>query len=120
MMGAATMIRFLLPILLLSSNPAIAQTVTCRLSAKFACQAAGCEALETTTWAVIDVAGQTYSRCDRRSCDKYPAQFSRSGAFLIIDVPGRGLTVKVAANMSSFVELVTIATAAVISFGACE
>ena len=44
----------------------------------------------------------------------------RSGEFIVIDVPKRGMTAKLAANMSSFVEVVTIGTQALVSFGACQ
>jgi hypothetical protein len=48
-------------------------------------------------------------------------RFSRSGDFTIIDIPGHGVTAKLAANMSAFLEVATIGTKDVlVSFGACQ
>jgi hypothetical protein len=66
------------------------------------------------------MSGRTYSRCDSRGCDKFDARFSRSGVFTIIDLPGRGFTAKLAADMSTFIEVATIETQALVSFGACK
>lgn len=113
--------RALLPVFALTlSSPAFAQTVTCQISAKFGCSATGCAEARMGVWNVIDMPGQTYSRCDSRGCDKYDVHFARSGEFIIIDVPGRGFTAKLAADMSAFVEVATIGTQALVSFGACK
>ena len=115
-------VRALLPVVVLTlSSPAFAQTVTCQVSAKFSCAQTGCLEARLKAWKVIDMSGQTYSRCDSRGCDKYDARFSRSGDFTVIDIPGHGVTAKLAANMSAFLEVATIGTTDVlVSFGACQ
>ena len=114
----------LLPTLALAEPlqlPKPPQTVMCQASAKFSCAAeTGCGEARLGVWNVIDMQGQTYARCDSRGCDKYDARMSRSGAFIIIDVPGRGMTAKLAADMSAFLEVVTIGTQALVSFGTCQ
>ena len=114
-------VRALFPFVVLTlSSPAFAQELTCQISAKFGCAATGCAEARLGVWNVIDMSGQTYSRCDSRGCDKYDARFSRSGDFTIIDIPGRGFTAKLAADMSAFVEVATIGAQALVSFGACQ
>src|SRR5262245_14440226 len=114
----------LLPTLALaesSPQPKPSQTVTCQISVKFSCAAeTGCGENRLGVWSVIDMQGQTYARCDSRGCDKYDARLSRSGVFIIIDVPSRGMTAKLAADMSAFLEVVTIGTQALVSFGTCQ
>ena len=114
-------IGMLLAIAMVISNSAIAKTLTCRIASKFSCDAdAGCKPLSPALWNVIDLENQTYSRCDTRGCDKYDARLHRSGEFIVIDVPGRGVVAKLANNLSSFVEVATIGTSALNSFGSCE
>jgi hypothetical protein len=103
------------------SNSAIAKTMTCRIATKFSCDAGeGCKPLKPAIWNVIDLERQTYSRCDTRGCDNYDARVHRSGEFIVIDVPGRGMVAKLASNFSSFLEVTTIGTSALNSFGSCE
>ena len=82
--------------------------------------AGGCKKLQSGVWNVLDVTRQTYARCDARGCDTYDASFSPSGAFIVIDVPSRGMVAKVAADKSSFVEVATLGMMALNSFGICE
>jgi hypothetical protein len=111
--------HMLLVAAVLFSGPAAAETITCRISAKYGCEAAGCTEAEVSVWHVINVSDATYSRCDSSGCDKYDAQLTRSGKFFIIDVPGRGLVATLAVNMAAFVEVATVGTRALVSFGTC-
>jgi hypothetical protein len=86
---------------------------------KFLCEQSGCKTAPAKVWNLIDTAGRTYSRCDPIGCDKYPAQFAVSGAFINIDVPGRGLTAKVSADDSTFHEIATLVHSIYVSFGSC-
>jgi hypothetical protein len=52
--------------------------------------------------------------------DSYDASFCPSGAFIVIDVPSRGMVAKVAADKSSFLEVATLGMTALNSFGSCE
>ena len=69
---------------------------------------------------ILDLSRQTYARCDAKGCDTYDAQYSRSGAYFVVDVPGRGLIAKIATDMSAFLEVATAGTTALVSFGSCQ
>jgi len=63
---------------------------------------------------------QLYSRCDLKGCDDYPARFTPSGIFIVIDVPRKGMVAKMAMNGSQFVEVVTTGINAIGGFGSCK
>jgi len=113
--------RFAVILCALLASPAAAETMTCRITAKHSCDpASGCRSILPGVWNVLDVTRHTYARCDARGCDTYDASFSRSGAFIVIDIPTRGMVAKVAADRSSFLEVATLGMTALNSFGACE
>lgn len=101
-------------------NPASTQTVICAISTKYSCGAAGCNQTQVTVQNILDLSRQTYARCDAKGCDTYDAQYSRSGAYFVVDVPGRGLIAKIATDMSAFLEVATAGTTALVSFGSCQ
>src|SRR5436190_1129089 len=79
-----------------------AEELKCEIREKFVCQAgAACKASPVGVWNVVDTAKRTYARCDTRGCDSYEAQFSQSGAFINIDVPGRGVIAKMSMDGSA-------------------
>jgi hypothetical protein len=111
----------MLTIAMVISNVAIAKPITCLIASKFSCDAGGgCKPLQPGIWNVIDLEKQTYSRCDIRGCDSFDVRVTRSGEFIVIDASGRGMVAKLASNFSSFLEIATIGTSAVNSFGSCE
>ena len=62
-------------VLVFFATTASTQPITCRIVSKFNCShEAGCAKEPTGVWNVIDITGETYSRCDNRGCDKYEAQ----------------------------------------------
>jgi hypothetical protein len=108
-------------VVLLAANTANAQTWRCTATEKWICQpGAGCQQNPVTVFNRFDAARRTYSRCDIRGCDTYGAQVSQSGAFLIIDVPGRGMVAKTSIDGSSFVEIATLMMTTLVSYGACR
>src|SRR5262245_54529774 len=96
--------------LVLPAHLALAQPITSRLSSKFGCSPGGCEPMAANVWSVIDLSAQTYARCDAKGCAKYDAVMSRSGVYVVIDLPGRGMIVKLASDLSAFLEVATIMT----------
>ena len=60
--------------------------ITCSIDQKFSCGGPrGCEAVSPgRSYNLIDEERQTFSRCDDRGCDEYPAIFTPSGAFTYI------------------------------------
>ena len=103
------------------TTPATAQgTLECRVTQKLSCAAGeGCTPVAATTWNVVDLARQTYARCDQKGCDSYPASFNRSGVFTVIDVPRRGMVAKIA-DTGGFLEVATIGMIALVSHGTCR
>jgi hypothetical protein len=83
-----------------------AAELKCEIRQKFFCEESGCSTTPAKVWNLVDMSNKTYARCDSMGCDKYPAQFSASGIFINIDVPGRGLTAKISAD--SFHEIATL------------
>lgn len=102
------------------AGPGKADQLRCDVKSKFACDAAGCKPNALGVWSVMDFARKTYARCDTKGCDPYPANYSRSGMFVNIDVPGRGMIAKISEDGSTFVEVVTAGTSVLLSYGSCS
>jgi hypothetical protein len=95
--------------------------VTCTIREKYSCaEGEGCAPVENTIVVRIDIPGATYSRCDAKGCDDYGALFSSSGEYINIDVPGRGMVAKMASDGSEFVEVATLMSVVLLSFGNCN
>jgi hypothetical protein len=102
------------------ADPASA-IATCKVDEKQSCSAGdGCQAVENKIIVRIDLEKGTYSRCDAKGCDDFSAHFSLSGDFIIADVPGRGMFAKMSKNGSSYVEVVSLMTTILVSFGSCQ
>jgi hypothetical protein len=107
-------------LLMLQALPAMAEQVMCRVHLKQLCERdTGCRRVEANTWYPIDTVRATVSRCDARGCDTYQAAASQSGAFINLDVPGRGMLLKIASDGSNFVEVATLGLSVFVSFGVC-
>ena len=74
--------------------PGRAAELRCEIATKNACGETGCRPGNITVWNLIDLEARRYSRCDRKSCDHYPANISVSGLFYNIAVPERGMLAK--------------------------
>jgi hypothetical protein len=75
--------------------------------------------VQANVWTIIDLNEATYQRCDSQGCDKYNVQITRSGEYLVIDAPGRGLTAKLS-TAGDFTEVATMMNTALVSFGKCR
>src|SRR5262245_9478503 len=111
---------FAISFLIVMPSVAVAAPLSCVITAKFACMPAGCGPVETGMFSVIDMQTGSFSICDRRGCDEYQATFSSSGQYIVIDLPGRGMVAKMSANGSEYLEVATLGTNTVISFGSCK
>jgi len=80
----------------------------------------GCKTVPVSVLVRLDVKNQLHSRCDLKGCDDYPARFTPSGIFIVIDVPRKGMVAKMAMNGSQFVEVVTTGINAIGGFGSCK
>ncbi len=109
----------LVAILVPFSGSAIASE-RCEIETKYLCQSTeGCAGAAPKVFSVIDWALSTYSRCDSAGCDAYDFVGTQSGAWLNIDVPGRGLVAKFDPLSGAFVEVVTLGELVYVSFGVC-
>lgn len=100
---------------------ASAQVLRCDISSKNQCDAgSGCRRVGASTWNVIDIPRKTIARCDAKGCDTYAAQFAVSGAFINIALPANGMLAKLSSDGTSFLETVTLANVALVSFGSCR
>jgi hypothetical protein len=103
------------------SSMASAQVLRCEISSKHQCDAGGgCRKIGASAWNVIDFPKQTIARCDAKGCDTYPAQFAVSGAYINIALPANGMLAKVSSDGAIFLETVTLASSALVSFGSCR
>ena len=55
------MLRLLLITLVLMPTATLGQTITCKVSTNFSCEAASCAPAHLGTWRVIDLSKKTYS-----------------------------------------------------------
>ena len=105
----------------LATTAAEAKVFKCLISEKYVCDSGrGCGQAHNDILVKLDLTRQTYSRCDPKGCDTFDVRLSKSGAFAVIDVPGRGMLAKFSNDGSGFVEVATIESQAVISFGSCK
>ena len=107
-------------LVLAAATPAWTAEVRCEIDAKFACGLSGCRESAVTVWNLIDIDALRFSRCDRKGCDHYAMSQTVSGAFTNIEVPGRGMIAKVSLDGSQYVEVVTLGTDVLISYGSCQ
>lgn len=97
-----------------------AAELRCGVASKSVCDPAGCKAMQPTISNKIDVEKRSFSRCEGSKCDDYEAFMTRSGQFLLIEVPGRSLTAKVEMTSLSFHEVASLGHQVFVSFGTCR
>jgi len=106
-----------LVILMLTATSGNAEPIRCNISQKFKCSVAGCKDNQLDIWNLVNLKSNKFSRCDRNGCDHYDMIASRSGLFIILDVPGRGMLAKIRPDDESYLEIVTVGMSALISYG---
>jgi hypothetical protein len=67
----------------------------------------------------IDLTAHRYSRCDSAGCDGYDAKVTQSGAFTIVEVPGRAMFAKIGPEGKA-TEVVSLMNSVLVSQGACR
>jgi hypothetical protein len=106
---------------LLSCSPVFATTLRCEIDARQQCQQAkGCTTAPAMGFNMVDISGNKYSRCDSQGCDTYEAISTMSGAYLSMEVSGRGMLAKLELETLRFLEIVTLAEVVYVSWGLCE
>ena len=118
------MVKFaamLLGVALLSTQLAAQQRFICEIDSKFSCSAgSGCSDSKLGIWNVVDFGAGTFQRCDRNGCDSYPMAPIQSGLFINFMIPERAMFAKMSGDGSQYVEVVSIATDVLVSFGSCR
>ena len=106
--------------LLTAAVPAFAQDLKCEWLQKEQCQPGQrCGPAALGMWATIDLTSQRYQRCDQKGCDAYKAVVSRSGAFTIVELPGRATFLKIGPEGRS-TEVTSIMNTVLVSQGICR
>ena len=102
-------------------QPAAAQLMICHMIERSVCEPGrGCKNAELAPMqAKVDLAAQSYERCDAKGCDQYEARVSRSGDFTNIDLPGRAAFARIGPD-GLFSEVITLTLMVVVSYGRCR
>ena len=113
--------KFVLAIVALAFAPsALAKPLRCDFTVKRQCDDTGqCRVLPPVVWGLFDPERKTYSRCDRNGCDTYDATVTHSGIYTVVSLPANGLFAKIADDGSA-VEVASIGTDVLISYGKCK
>ena len=93
--------------------------VRCDVHEKHRCLAGGCSSVNPSVFIGLDHEAGIYERCDAKGCDVYAATFARSGEFVNIALPERGLLAKLSLEDGQFPEVATLGLDTLTSFGTC-
>lgn len=102
--------------------------LSCFPSSRYECNLEGCTPAAPTTYYFVDYGTDngTYFRCDAKGCDSYPVKVVLSGNYTqFVPSLGQAMLFKVAGgdlldNKGEFVDVATLGTTTLISFGKCE
>lgn len=102
--------------------------LSCFPSSRYECNLEGCAPAIPETYYFVDYGTEsgTYFRCDAEGCDSYPIKVAPSGNYTqFIPSQGQAMLLKVAGddpliNKGEFVDIATLGTTTLISFGKCE
>jgi hypothetical protein len=106
--------------ILVIATPAVAIEVKCEIASKYACSRSGCQENQITVWNIIDAQAGRFSRCDRKGCDHLEAGFSESGIYVNIWMPKKAMFAKLSLDGSDYVEVVSLGTNVLVSYGECK
>ena len=102
------------------ASPAFGAAIRCEITSKFACSPSGCVENALGVWNLIDIDAARFSRCDRNGCDHYTMSQTTSGIFTNIEVLGHGMLARMSQDGSQYVEVVTLGTDVLVSYGSCR
>jgi hypothetical protein len=112
--------RVLWPLLgLLGIADSASAAVRCDFSEKYRCFAGGCTPANLSVFIRLDHEAGTYERCDTRGCDSYTATYNRSGEFVNVALPERGVLAKLSLGDGKFLEVATLGLDTLAGFGTC-
>ena len=107
-------------VMLGTALPTSAAPMRCDITKKFACNPGGCRETKGTIWNLVDFKAQRFSRCDKKGCDHYTISRSESGIYVNITVPDRAMFAKMSRDGSEYVEVVSLGTNVLVSYGSCK
>ena len=101
---------------------------SCFPTSRFDCDGGSCTPAAPATYFFVDYGTEsgTYFRCDAKGCDPYPVEVNPSGEFTqFVPSQGQAMLFKVATgdvlgNKGEFVDIATLGTLAIVSFGKCN
>ena len=110
------------------ASSAYAQEFQCDITQKYICEVDGCKPYAPTLRNRIDLKKGTYIRCDGDYCTNYEARITRSGVFIVIEVPGQSAMARIADNIAeaagfnpmSFHEVIVQFQTVFLSYGSCK
>ena len=112
------------------ASVARAQELRCEIAEQYVCEGGGCKIAPASAdvWNLIDQTKKTYARCTRMGCETFEATFSKSGAYMNIELPGQNVIARMAdedvpfagIKAFSFHEAITFSHAIFVSFGTCK
>lgn len=102
--------------------------LSCFPQSRFNCTADGCTPYAPATYYFVDygVDQGTYFRCDAKGCDPYPVTVTQSGIYTQFSPSGgQAMLFKVtsgneAGTKGEFVDVATMGTGTIVSFGKCN
>jgi hypothetical protein len=92
----------------------------CQPKTGFICTKWECAKRDTKTFLILDKNDKTISRCEEGICDKYPAEFERTGVFFSVQSKGPISTFVRVLGDSRYKEITTIGMDAYVANGNCE
>lgn len=113
------MVRAICLAVILFPSAVLATELRCEISSKYTCSREGCSPNKLGVWNLIDLERGKFSRCDRNGCDQYDANVSQSGIYYNIEVPGHGVLAKMTLDGTEYIEVATLGTTVLVSFGSC-
>lgn len=102
--------------------------LSCFPTSQYNCSLEGCTPTAPASYYFVDYGAEsgTYFRCDAKGCDSYSVNVNPSGSFTqFIPSLGQAMLFKIAnddalANKGEFVDVATLGTMTIISFGKCK
>ncbi len=96
------------------------QKLKCEPKSGFICTKRECPKREVFTHLILDKKTQTITRCEKDTCESYPAQFRQTGVFTNVQTEGPvGTLIRVLGD-SRYKEITTVGLDAYIANGNCE
>ncbi len=102
--------------------------LACFPSSRFDCSSESCLPNAPASYYFVDYGTETgtYFRCDSKGCDSYPVKVVPSGVYTqFTPATGQAMFFKVASddtlgNKGEFIDIATLGTSSLVSFGKCE